>query len=117
MNFSGLCTDIAVVFRTMCVWPRIYTTLTIEQWSNQSQEILTGAIPALLRECEALRRRAEAAEERSQWLSRENEGLQEEITRFRGDLGALTRQRAEMADAVAEIQRLTNATLLTLSAP
>lgn len=91
------------------------TTRTIEQWIGASQEILTGAIPALLTECESLRRRAEAAEEESQRLSRENEDLQGEIAKFRGDITDLTRQRDEMADAVAEIQRLTNEALVKLS--
>jgi predicted nucleic acid-binding Zn-ribbon protein len=91
------------------------TTRTIEQWIGQSQEVLTGAIPALLRECEALRRRADSAEEQSQRLSRENDDLQDEITKFRRDVEALTRQRSEMAAAVAELRRFTNEALFKLS--
>jgi uncharacterized coiled-coil DUF342 family protein len=91
------------------------TARTIEQWIGQSQEVLTGAIPALLKECEAFRQRAEAAEERSQRLSRENDDLQGEITRFRRDIDALTHERTEMAAAVTEIRRFTNEALLKLS--
>ena len=91
------------------------TARTIQEWIGQSQEVLTGAIPALLTECEALRRRAEAAEEQSQRLSHDNDHLQGELTRLRDDLDALTRHRAELSAAIAEVRRFTNEALLKLA--
>jgi len=70
----------------------------ISDWIGEGQHVMGRMIPDLLEQCDRLRARADAAEQRCERLQREVTELQARLTTLQGENESLRNEQAEVAE-------------------